>query len=348
MILVNVDFFSSGKVCGWTNAIAIGSKSIIIKTASGLSKDITESINVIRSDVNNQFNFDTNEATGFNINLFDLFNDKIKEFDIYVDGFKAWSSSKQLSKLENEVAVDTKKVFELGGRRLFIIYESGSWLDVISRKIHSWNKNQFNKALNNGVSISFINIKNYKDRVKTIDLSKSNNIFIIERAVVREAIIVNEKIAVSSILILEKNIDLSLDYHGVLNSVFSINGMHDGVKVTASLLRELIDTITTYSEMFFSSGGGTQLYVYGQPSEAMMKVIRNINQEDKIFQGCIILSKEKRVRMSPFNREEDVIFMNSNLLKNTFDIINAEPEELLNVCFKRGIKVQSLSVGEII
>lgn len=345
MILVHVDFFSSGKVSGWTNAKAIGANSIIIKTDCGLSKDITELITVIRHDVNGKYDLDTNAVTGFTINLFDLFNDRVRGFYIYIDGFKAWSSSSELIKLENTTNLSSKRYFELGSKRVFIIYDVGSWLDEISGKLHVWNKNQFNKKMNNGVAISFLSIEEYRANVKSIDLSKAESIFIIERSVVRSAIILNEKIAVSPILILEKNIDLNLDFHGILSSIFFINALNDGIEITATLLRELIDTITSYSEMFFTSENGLILHVYGSATEEMMNTIRDINQEVKPFEGCILLSKEKIVKMSSFTKNDSAIFMNSKLLKNTFDIINLEPEQFLDACFKRGIKVKNLSVG---
>jgi hypothetical protein len=347
MLTLHVDFFSSGKIEGWTNAILIGSKAVIIKTACGLSKDITKAVNVIRPDVNEQYKLDAEQAIGFNVNLFDLFNNRIRAFDIYVDGFKAWSSSNQLAKLERGSNDQKNRFFEIGSKRIIILYDKDSWLDEISGKLHSWNINQFNKGLNNGVALSFLDLETFRQKTNDMDFSNSNNIFIIDRSAVREAVVLNNIISSYPIFIMEKNIDLSLDYSGVLSSVFYMNDFINGIEVTATVLRVIIDTITCFSELFFDSDNGSLLYVHGDISDAMAKVIRTINMEKLTFKGCIVLSKNKIVRLSDFNKDKDAIFINSTLLKNTFDIIDSDSDKFLKECLKRGIKIKSLEEGEL-
>lgn len=342
MFIVNVDFFSSGRVSGWTNAKVISTNSIFIKTKCGLSQDITDLITVIRPDVNAKYHYDIKEKTGFTINLFDLFNDRIQQFDIYIDNYKAWSSSEHLNKIEMHDDNQKKRFFEIGGKRIFIIYENSSWLDTMSGKLNSWNKNQFNKSLNNGIAISFINFDDFKNELKNTDFTKSQNIFIIERTIVKETIIINNKIATYPILVMEKNIDLDLDYNGILSSIFIMNNFSDGTELTPIKLRTIIDTLTTYCELFFDSDPGNLLHVYGDISEETAKEIRLLNNDDFPFKGCIVVSKEKLLRLDSFDNKNNAIFINSSLLKNTFDIINSEPLHFLTQCLKRGIKVKNL------
>lgn len=347
MLLVNVDYFSSGKVIGWTNAKLIGSSSIVIKTNTGLIKDISKKITSIRKDVNIIYNYDADKETGFNINLFDLFNDRVKYFDIYVDGFKAWSSKEKLDNLNKIEPIREKMQYEVGSKRIFIIFEKDSWLDNLSATLQTWSKNQFIKNMSNGIAISFVRSDQLKELIGRTDLSKSNNIFIIERSTVRQVIIENQKASVSPIFIMEERIDLSLDYSGVLSSIFFMNEWKDKCEITAQALWEIIETLVTYSEMFFvSEPYGSLLHSHGNVSKKIMGTVRKLNASQAVFKGCLIISSKRMRRLSDFNEEKDTIFINSTLLRNTFDAINSAPIELLNSCFKRGIKVKCIKEGE--
>jgi hypothetical protein len=345
MLILNVDFFSSGKVCGWTNSKILGSNEVMIKTDLGLSQDISESINIIRPDVNSHFEFNDDEETGFNINLFDVFNNRVKNFDIYVDGYKAWSSLTQLEHLEDidiESKGERKKFFEIGGRRLIVVCKKSGTLDRISQKLNLWNRNQFNKSLNNGVAISFMNVDEFRKHNISNKLENSDNIFMIDRSIVRDVIIINNLVASFPIIIIEKKMDLSLDYSGVLNSIFKMNGFMDKHELSAILMRTIIETITTYSNIFFAPDKGSLLHVYGEPSVVMMNMIREQNQSITPFNGCLVISKNNIVKISDFDKNKDTIFINNTLLRNTFDIVNSNPVDFLKECLKRGIKVNNL------
>jgi hypothetical protein len=347
MLLVNVDYFSSGKVTGWTNARLIGSSSIVIKTNTGLSQDISKKISAIRKDVNIAYNYNANDETGFNINLFDMFNDRVKSFDIYVDGFKAWSSKDQLDKLSRVEPIKDKMLYEVGSKRIFIIFEKNSWLDSLSGILQAWSKNQFIKNMCNGIAISFVRSDQLKELIGRTDLSKSNNIFIIERSTVRQVIIENQQTASCPIFIMEEKLDLSLDYSGVLSSIFFMNGWNDKCEVTAQILWQLIETLITYSDMFFvSDPNDSLLHIHGNISSSMMHTLRKFNSAPTVFKGCLIVSSKKIRRMSDFNKGKYTLFINSALLRNTFDIINSDPIEFLNICFKRGIKVKCIKEGD--
>lgn len=346
MLIINVDFFSSGKVAGWTNAKILNCSEVTIKTNTGEEKEITNYIDVYRQDVNNKYNYDASEPTGFNINLFDLFNNRVEGFDILIDGFKVWSSSLQIEKLKSSNTLKEKRFFEVGGRRLIILYDKDSWLDKASGRLNSWNTNQFNKAMNNGVAISFMNIEELRKNIKNTDFSRSNNIFIIEREAVRESIILSNDIPSYPVLIMEEILNTSLDYSGLLGSVMKINGYTNQTVITPSELREIIDSITTYCEMFFDTEYGSLLYVSGKSSVKIAATIRTLNDEKQPFKGCIVISKSKINRLSDFNKDTDVIFINSALLRNTYDIINIKPLTFLDTCLKRGIKVKNITLDE--
>ena len=347
MLLVNVDYVSSGNVIGWTNAKLIGSSSIIIKTNTGLSKDVSEKISAIRKDVNSTYNYGVDDETGFNINLFDMFNDRVKSFDIYVDGFMAWSSKEQLNKLNSVEPIKGKMQYEVGSKRIFVVFEKGSWLDNLAGRLQAWNKNQFIKNMCNGIAISFVRSEQLKELVGRTDLSKSNNIFIIERSAVRQVIIENQKTAQFPVFIMEEVLDLTFDYSGVLSSIFFMNGWNNKLQVTAQILWQLIETLITYSEMFFMSDpDNSLLHVHGNISKPMMETLRKLNSVPTVFKGCLIVSSKKIRRMSDFNKDKDTLFINSALLRNTFDVINSDPIEFLNSCFKRGIKVKCIKEGD--
>ncbi|MEP0072765.1 MAG: hypothetical protein ABJE79_08675 [Marinomonas sp.] len=342
MVIVNVDFFSSGKVAGWTNAKTNHSKKVIIRSDAGDEKDITDFINIYRADVAEKFGYSNSELTGFNINLFDLFNTRVKNFSIIVDDFEAWSSHCELYKLEHESRIQTKRFVEIGGKRLFVLYEQGSWLDNVVGRLNAWGYSQFNKSMNNGISISFMNVTEFEKNIKNTDLSGSKNIFLMERAAVRDCIILDNDISLSPIIILEKNIDLSLDFSGLLNTVAFMNNYQKGTEVTAVVLREVMDSLITYSELFFEDDIGSLLYVSGNLSGKEEKIIRALNKGDEPFNGCVLISEETIKKLSDFNKTKHSVFINSSLLRQVFDIVDADPIVFLEACLKRGIKVKNI------
>ena len=346
MLIVNVDFFSSGRVAGWTNAKLIGHEKIFIKSEEGVEKDISDLILINRPDVSHEFNYEAEINTGFNINLFDLFNNRVKHFSIYVDDYEAWSSNTQLYKLEHEKNVSKKRFYEIGARRIIVIYKKDSWLDETVGRLHSWNYNQFNKSMNGGIAISFMNVNELRKNIKNRALTESNNIFLIERQAVRDSVVLSQDISTSPLIILEKHIDLSLDYCGLLNSVSFMNGFENNIKLTPYTLREMLETLVTYGELFFDAEKGTLLYVNGKVSKPTSDKIRLLNQEDAIFNGCIIVSRKRIKKLSDINDIDITLFVNSTLLKNVYDIVNTSSINFIENCLKRGIKVKNIIEGE--
>ena len=76
MSILNIDFFSTRKITGWTTAnIDIYNKhSIYIVDSEGNRKKINDEICLVRKDVNSEFNLRDDCATGFDVNLYTLFN----------------------------------------------------------------------------------------------------------------------------------------------------------------------------------------------------------------------------------------------------------------------------------
>ncbi len=345
MLKLNVDFFSSGKVTGWTNLLHYSGNRLFITDNLGKREDITRQVDIIRADVNSTLDLPQNIKTGFSLNLFDIFNTRVTDFSFYVNDYEIWSSKGELRRLELEKQILQKRFFEIGTRRIIVIYNDGSWLSDVSGVLNYWNINQFNKALNNGIAISFMSTSQLNNSKSSHKFLKSYNIFLIEREAVSQAIVSNSEITKSPILILEENLDLELDFNGILSSVCKMNGFEQRERLTAVNLRTVIETLTTYAELFFERNVGSMLYVCGYVSNNSRALIRKLNKVGNEDFQCVVLGENKISKLSDYSQDKFAIFLRSDLLKNSYDLMKMEPKELLTSLLKRGIKVESLAVG---
>lgn len=340
MLRLNIDFFSSGRIAGWTTAVTNEQNKIIIRDENGTSVDITEKVDILRKDVNASFNLPNDLKTGFNLNLFDLFNTKVSRLEIYINDYEAWTSERALKRLESETRISTKNFFEIGSKRIVVLYDVDSWLNKIVGQLNAWNSNQCNKSLNNGVAISFMAFDEMKKLGPRNKFLNSQNFFLIERDVARKSIIFDNNITRSPLLILEPITNCDLDFDGALSSIFAINNYPSEVKMTSRVLREIIDTICTFSDMFYPQESPTLLYMAGSVSASTESVIRELNLRKNEHHECVITGAAKVEKLSDFDPKVNAIFLGNNLLRRCYDLFGAEPSLIIKMLLKRGVKIK--------
>lgn len=347
MSILNIDFFSTRKITGWTTAnIDIYNKhSIYIVDSEGNRKKINDEICLVRKDVNSEFNLRDDCATGFDVNLFDLFNTRPLEYSIFIDDYEAWSFREELLKLENKKSIEFTNPINNSKKQVIILYKSKSWFEKEVGKLLNWNKNVFSKDFNGGIGYSLYSENDFDKLEKNLLKSDGNNIYLIQRDIATLAITACNEITKSPIIMIEKESNLNLDFSGVASSLFWINSFGKDISFSSTVLYRIIETLTTYSDLFFPEANEECLiYISGEISEAEQKVIRNLNSSTQCIPDCVITGRMKFSKLSDYNPELHSIFLKSNLLRNSYDLIKKDKKIFLEEILRRGLKIKFLKV----
>jgi hypothetical protein len=351
-IKFNIDFCSNTKITGWFYDESRKSFPEVIDCRSGCGKVIIvdNSFLLDRHDINKKFNLSNDKQLGFSINLKDLFNGVVQDYELYVDNIKQWSFNDYLQKLDDLTLLQNDK-FELvktfGLKQIVVIYQDKSFLHNFLEKIHCWLKDYFNKNNHGGVSFCFIEIAKLTD-IKDKLLKSSNELIIfIEKKNLRSIYSLSPSLLTeNSIMLIDDHINLNSDWNGLLSVACSYANLKHEEILTASKLLRLLTVFSNYADLFFDSK--TQLYSYqsGQIQHWMKNVMRE-KVQGRFNEDVVVLSNESVSRFQQLNENEFTTFVRVGSLRFLLDIVPLSSFGFIKEALRRGARVRIIKEGQL-
>ncbi|MPW28742.1 hypothetical protein F9L16_06955 [Agarivorans sp. B2Z047] len=342
--LFHIDYASQYRFHGWSN-VNLCNGELVLKSDCGRVFSLNSAITQVREDVCNYLKVDATIRTGFSVSLFDAFNDKVKSFKLLFNGETIWQLDSYFETIENGDSLANNKLpFNVGGKRVVVVYSRGGWLEKELKKIISVSPSYFDKAYNSGVSYSFVTCGFIKEHRATFK-STQKIIFLAEKELVRELIICSPSIVDQDIIPLRFSNSSKSDFYGLLRNILFVSGISPGSNLNATNIVKLLSTISGYSDLFFCVDDNIFSYHSGVVSEEFKKVAQHYVQQ-RLQEDLVIVSNKRALRLSEVNQSNCMLMVNTRSLKYFFDVMGLSQSDFLEQALKRGLKVKWVMAGE--
>lgn len=342
----NIEFCSNSRIDGW-----ISDKSSLglldLRSDCGKVARIDNSFSVDKCHINQQISLQNKTRIDFSINLRDLFNGMVHDYDLYINNIKLWSFSDSLQDLDNiKLAADLPILQEknFGSKQVVVVYQENSFLHNILGRIHCWNKNFFHKKYHSGVSFIFIPISSLAD-VKNNLLEQNNQIImIIEQSIIKNAFTLSPSLISrcnhnNNIIIIEKQLNFNTAWNGLLSVVSSCANINNNDFLIASEFLKMLMMLSNYADLFFDATTSFYSYQSGQVKEWMKEVIRH-NIQSQINEDVVIVSNIKINRLKQVNQNDCAIFVRTSSLRFLLDIIPLNSIDFIKESYRRGARIR--------
>lgn len=344
----NIDFASSYKICGWTNVNHIEGIELELTSNDSTLKGCMRSLtNLRREDVREYLGLEEGERLGFEINLFDVFNAPVANYQLRLNGEVVWDFSSDYT--WEDVTIDSytpKAPFEIGTKRLTFVYEKGDFIDNAMTKVLSQRPNQFQKNYNFSLAISFAEINEVATKYNDFSADKSN-IFIINRSLVR-AFFISAKLPSNKLIIpIEEKVSDSLEFMGLLSSILSIMGVDGEEKFDQNFLVKLCACTSAYSGIFFPTKASNYDLIGGNfITQSVREKMKEIHRTKACLPPIIVFSCKPMKRLSDLKQETSSVFLKLSAVKFAYDILALDVEKFVSEALKRGIKLKVIEIME--
>jgi hypothetical protein len=336
----NIEFSADFSITGWAvDTLKKEFPKSLLLVSSDLSKNTIIEANIDKTDINNIHNVQHSEKLGFKINLFDVFNSRIYDYYLQYQNKIIWSRKDFLNKI-NHVIIKKNISFpkEHGNNQIIFIYEENSYFHDLISALNSWNRDMFSKKYSVGVSFCFISIRDFGVKKKTL-ISNNKNILILPRALYKKTFQLSPSLcSKSTVFLLDKRINLDIDFHGMMSVVCKLANVANGIKLDALVLYRIFEVLVSYNSLLFDYE--TELYTYqkGCVKPWMSKKIKNIYQK-KIKPDIIILSHQKIQRLSDVSETNSAIFVKTAVWRFLLDLSDKNLNVFLSIAYKRGMYI---------
>jgi hypothetical protein len=348
----NIDFCSNTKITGWFYDESNKNFPEIIDFRSSCGKvaRIDYSFLINRNDVNKKLNLANDIKLGFSINLKDLFNGVVHDYELYVDNEKQWSFKDCLQKLDDlkdlkDSNIELQK--NIGSKQLLVIYENDSFLNNALDKIHCCQGDYFNANYHSGVSFCFIKTSEIISVKEKIIKSQNEIILIIEKSMIRNAYSLSPYLVkTSKIILLEEQINHDYDWNGLLSVACSYSNLKNGEIITASKLLRLLTVFSNYSDLFFTSKTSLYSYQSGQIQHWMKSVMQK-NIQGLMKEDIVVLSNNSISRLQQFEQSELAVFVLVDSMCFFLDILPLGSVDFIKEALRRGTKLRIIQEGQL-
>ncbi len=343
-IRFHIDFASDKRISGWIADINAMQwpLGLQIRLATGVSFEVYPRTITLRDDVCRELNLPLDLATGFDINLLDLTNDRCYQYSLMLGDHELWTYDDFLSELDNEVTLnlDIELTKEFGERQVILIYERNAWLHRQLAHIHRWRKAYFHKGYQSGISYFFSDVTELVAIKSKLLSSKNRGILIIDRSI-HEIAFSSSPTLLSSwpLIILDKKIDLKRDFNGLLSGIAAINKMPNETLLRTSQLLKLLTSLSSYGDLFFDQKSDLYCIHSGVPRPWMQSLMKEQIQ-GSCHDDVIIISEKPLKRISEIEIDSVAVFIRVSATRFLFDLIVAESLELIKGAYSRGLKVK--------
>ena len=350
----NIEFCSNVRIKGWIYEISRQSFPEIVDVRSSCGKvyRVTHDFLVHREDVTKKFNLTNDDKLGFDINLKDIFNGIINDYELYVNNKKLWSFSDFLQKLDNFELVEkfTKPLGlplkNFGSKQILVVYQEKGYLHESLEKICNWEKNYFNKNYHAGIAFIFVPISQLGTIKNKLLEEKNEIITLVERNIVKNLFMLSPSLmSKGKIFLLEEKLNLSTDWNGILSVVSSCTNLTEGEIIKASDLLKILMTFSSYADLFFNATSSLYSYQSGQIKNWMKESMRK-KVQTKMKEDIVILSNTDIKRLGQVNQNNCAVFVRTGSLRFLLDIIPLSSDAFVKEALRRGMRVRVLTEQE--
>lgn len=335
--IFNIEFSSKTLLIGWVLNDFI--PKLTISNDEGLTHvDIKDYCINPRDDVYHIYN---KEASGFNISLFDIFNDKPSNTSIYIDGHLVWSYNDYISGVDVSSNYFMNSKFERGSNRVFVIYENGDFLHEKVSQIDAWDGNYFAKNKQASIAYTFCSIDDYVKNKKSI--SDNYAIYFASRSIIKRLIIENPSVTDDLIIPCLRTSMGKFDFHGGFHVLSNLANLNVNDDLSGSYLFKILVSISEYPSIFFSKLD-KNYFVYlcsngdfKNPNRNMIDYIYN-NVDDAV----VCISDDDIITYDDLINKSCLFLFNMNYVDRLYDITDESCVNIVKCLYKRGLKVRRL------
>lgn len=345
LIDLHIDFASNTLFSGWAveSKIKCFPTALRLVSSKGQIISMSEMKRIARPDVCEQKKLPPSTLPGFNLNLLDVFNDRLNDYALFFHGEKVWSFREYLLPLEEKKSLETHISIPFfcpiyGKYQVIVVFETGSYLACFLQRIASWRPHSFLKEWQHGVSFAFFTIKEFSSQKDRLLKQQSQNILVLDKKVYIKAFTISPTLLSSyPTIILDEIIDTRNDYNGLLSTLLSLLHINSPMKLTSLHLLHILNAIGDYSELFFNSIR-IYFFLYGTLKEWMKTYIRRQNNlyPDK---DILVLSEMPLKRLADIETTECAFFIHTGATRYLLDIMENKPLLFLQAAYKRGMRV---------
>lgn len=350
-ISFNIDFTSDYRLTGWAIDLTTHEfpKLIQLHAENGIRYDISDLDLIVRTDVCEKYDLPPDSSLGFEINLLDIFNDRLHDYTIFNGEEEIWSQKTYFSTMDHTVIHKPLKFPQYyGENQVIVIYQKHGWLFNLLQKIHTLNLTFFDKNYQSGVSFLFFTVSEFSTEKNNLLKKSANSIFIIEQTEFRQVFGTSPTLLSKwPVIFLNKKIDLTNDFNGLLNVISILTHLNIETELEASSLAILMTTISAYNSLLFDNQTHYFSYQSGTTQIWMGGLIRQEIQK-KTKEDVIVLSSKPINLLEDINPNYCASFVRTSALRFIIDSLKEDILTFLNIAYKRGLRIKILYEGDII
>lgn len=339
-MLGQVDFVSFFAVHGWFMDEKTRSfpKNFTCVSENGASKDDYGLSTYPRIDVNSEVSCPVDAKLGFTINLFDMFNRRVSDCGIKINGRLVWTMSSSFAEGIKRPTSGLDLPNESGQKQVIIAYNSSDSIEVSLRQLVAWQPRFFSKKFNSGVSYKALSLDSAAEYLR--GFTGHSSVKLITHSDYFERIVPSGDLSYTflpPILLGKKKSRLPGD--GTVQSIESLFDVKVCGEIGSQQLLSVFSAISGYSDLFFPSpdkvftfkGGSVQ-----RGSSALIKGTINSASNDDV----VLSARQKIVRLSDIDDETSCAFVSLSSLHRVMDIMPLCNRDFIEVALKRGLKVK--------
>lgn len=349
-ISFNIDFTSDYRLSGWALDIKTQKfpKQVQLRAKNGMSFDITDKDLIVRTDVCEKNDVASNSSLGFEINLLDIFNDRLHDYSIFIEEEKIWSQEKYFACMDHTNAENSLRLSQhYGKKQVIVIYQLNGWLHILLQKIHTLNATFFDKNYQSGISFTFITASEFGKEKDRLLKNAANSLFIIEQTEFQQTFGTSPTLLSKwPVIFLNEKINTTNDLNGLLSVITLFSQLDTEVPLKASSLAIMLTTISAYSSLIFDNQSNYYSYQSGTPKKWMGNVIRSEIQK-KTQEDVIILSSKPINSLTDLDPRHCAVFTRTSTLRFIIDSLNKETLAFIKTVYKRGLQVKIMYEGEM-
>jgi hypothetical protein len=342
-----IDFASPYSIHGWAYDKATGAFPERLGLQGGEASIVPVPVQSTysRDDVSSTLGIAPGAQLAFSLNLFDVFNGRVNDYAITLDGSRIWSLMDSLSaRVRGDV--DPPRPKEWGRRLVLFVVEDGDPLDTAIMDLLHWQKNVFVKKFNSGISFAACHANDARSRLEEAAKSDAIIYLVTMRNNYRNCAggseIIHEK--VRPILIDDSQKSYSGNLGWLPSLSFAAEASEDKT-ITAESLLSLMSTLSGYADLYFSNQIKLFTLKGGHVSDRCVFLISR-NHQEKSSKDLVIVQYGDVRRLSDVTDENTAIFVNVSGLFKVIDLMKQDNQSFLRTALTRNIDHQIVRLDE--
>jgi hypothetical protein len=346
-VILTVDYASYFSMSGWAVDKETGKfpENFQIVGPGGETVQFSSDDANLRSDVNVALGLnDEAEPVGFSVNLFDVFNKRVVDYGVSIDGVVQWTFSNSTECLADAGGFDGGMPQNYGSKQVVVIYDGAGELEERLRQILQWQSKFFEKSVNSGVSYFLLSVDKFEKEEQSLLELNSESILIIERHIFSRVVNISPSFFCGGqFIVLGGSIKSSVSNGGLLSVICAMFSISEDARTTSLTLMRIFSAISGYSELFFSGKSNHFVYQSGFLDSEVNALVRNTVQQ-KVSESIVILTRSKLGRISELTERNCTVLVNISALKHVMDVMSLSTREFVIECYRRGLKVRILEL----